>query len=283
MIGRKAVIGLALLCALVFGAISAQSAFAKGTTGSTCIPEAGKGSFSDAHCGLLQTNGGFKSLDTEEKKETLFEGSNAATASETKAAAPAVLKATVGGIATEVECTTSSSAGAFKNEKSGVGQMYAEAQTAGKLTVITYTGCAVRTPIGMEEECLVHSVGKAAGTIVTNQLLGITAVEKVGAEEVMYVLLISTGAGEKFLELVFEVSPGKKCPAALTANPLPLTGEAKLDANGATMISPNPNKNAASSLKLGGNAATLTSSETMRMDKEGGAQQNPLFLRTTET
>lgn len=280
MIGRRAIAGLTLLCALIFLAASAQSAFAlQGTTAATCVAKAGAGEYSDAHCTTGKANGGFEAPEVTENAETFFEGSNSSTKAGTIGAVPAVLKATVEGVATEVECSTSASTGGFKNKKGGEGQMFAESQAPIKLTTITYTGCVVQQPKAAGEECTVNSPGKAAGTIVTNQLSGITAVEKVGAAEEMYVLV--QGAGGVFAELVFTAVAGKTCPAALTKKALQVTGEAKLEANGATLISPHPK--IASSLKLGGFAASLTSSETMRMDREGGATQNPLFLKTTQT
>lgn len=282
MTGRRFVVGLSLLCALVFSAASVQSASAlQGTTVATCIKEgASKGDYEDPHCSTEKKGAGeYKFEFLTESALTNFEGSNSATKPpNTIGAVPAVLKSTLEGAAIEVECSTSASTGGVTNKKTFEGVMYAESQTPGKLTTITYTGCVVLKPKSEAAECKVHSPGKAAGTIVTNQLLAITAVEKIGAAEEMYVLVIPS-AGEKFAELVFETVAPKICPGGLTKKALPLTGEAKLEANGATLISPHPN--IASTLKLGGSAATLTSSETMRMDSEGGLQQNPLFLKTT--
>ncbi|HET7444431.1 MAG TPA: hypothetical protein VFJ57_07210 [Solirubrobacterales bacterium] len=280
MIGRKAMVGLALLCALVFGAVSAQSAFAVGTTVATCKLNTGKGAFKDAHCSTKEAGGNYEAPEVTENAETFFEGSNSLTKAETTASTPAVLTSTVEGVATEVECSTSASTGGFKNKETEESKiMYAESQGAIKLTTITYTGCVVQKPKAAGEECTVNSKGKAAGTIVTNQLSGITGTEKIGGVEEMYVVVL--GPGEVFAELTFTAVGGKTCPAALTKKALALTGEAKLEAIGATMVSPHPNPKIASTLKLGGFAATLTSSETMRMDKEGGPTQSPLFLKTT--
>src|SRR4051794_22799207 len=49
MIGRRAVGGLALLCALLFSAFASQSAFAE-TTAFECTKSAATLDFSDAHC-----------------------------------------------------------------------------------------------------------------------------------------------------------------------------------------------------------------------------------------
>ena len=218
MTGRRFVIGLSLLCALVFSAASAQSAFAlQGTTVATCIKEgASKGDYEDPHCSTEKKGAGeYKFEFLTESALTNFEGSNSSTKKPTTiGAVPAVLKSTVEGVVTEVECSTTASTGGVTNKKSGEGQMFAEAQTVGKLTVITYTGCVVQKPKAANEECKVHSPGKAAGTIVTNQLLGITAVEKIGGVEEMYVLLIPSGGN--FVELVFEAVAPNACPAALT-------------------------------------------------------------------
>jgi hypothetical protein len=49
MTGRRAIIGLSLICALAFAAFGAANASALGTTQFTCKPGTGAG-FSEAHC-----------------------------------------------------------------------------------------------------------------------------------------------------------------------------------------------------------------------------------------
>jgi hypothetical protein len=50
MNGRRAILDLCMLCALLVSAFAAQSASAAGTTGFTCKAGAAEAGFSDAHC-----------------------------------------------------------------------------------------------------------------------------------------------------------------------------------------------------------------------------------------
>jgi hypothetical protein len=111
MIGRRAMIGLSLLSALLFCAFAAQSASAAksvNTTMVTCVKDPlKKGDFIDAHC---DTTG--KANAEEFKHEpialdttTEIEVTNNAVTESTKKSEPAVLKGKIAGAKTTIECT----------------------------------------------------------------------------------------------------------------------------------------------------------------------------------
>jgi len=170
MTGRRALIGLSLLCALAFTAFSAASASAatttEGTTAVTCVAEPlNHGDFADAHCDTTKTGeGAFKHVAITETTEVT--GTNEKTASETTASTPAVLEATVGGIATKLEAKKVDSLCSLTNSSTGE-KPAVDSWTLSKCKV-TYTEVAVTTPAN----CTVHSPGQAAGTVVTNELMG---------------------------------------------------------------------------------------------------------------
>jgi hypothetical protein len=60
MSGRKAIVGLSLLCALVFCAFGAATASAAGgSTAFTCVKGAASADFEDEHCDKGKVGGGF--------------------------------------------------------------------------------------------------------------------------------------------------------------------------------------------------------------------------------
>ena len=80
MTGRRSVIGLSLLFALLFGALAAQSASATpGTTAFTCSTAAAAKSFSDAHCDNETAEGSYGHIEVEPEKEVEIEITNAKT------------------------------------------------------------------------------------------------------------------------------------------------------------------------------------------------------------
>jgi hypothetical protein len=109
MIGRRAVVGLSLLSALLFSAFAAQSASAvsaSNTTGFTCV-ENGVGDFTDAHCDTAGVKGNekFGHVALAESK-TEFQATNGKVTESTKKSEPAVLKSKVAGAKITIECTT---------------------------------------------------------------------------------------------------------------------------------------------------------------------------------
>jgi hypothetical protein len=137
MIGRKAIVGLALLCSLAFCALAAQGAAAAGhgQTAFTCAEVQVNGEYSDAHCDNALVGGKYAHLGfTQTTNITL---TNAATANETKSAQPAHLFVNElhGVKEVEVNCTTVTGTGEATNSETG-GIMKASGSGT-----IEFTGC----------------------------------------------------------------------------------------------------------------------------------------------
>jgi hypothetical protein len=137
MIGRKALVGLALLCVLPCYAFVAQGAIAagKGQTTYTCAEVQVDGEFSDAHCDDPLVGGKYAHLAF--TQTTAITVTNAATENETKSAARAHLFVSElhGVKEVEVNCTTVSGTGEASNSETG-GLMKASGSGT-----INFTGC----------------------------------------------------------------------------------------------------------------------------------------------
>jgi len=143
MIGRKAVIGLSLLCALLICAFAAPSASA-GTTAFTCVEtKAKEGDFTDAHCGnqVKAGEGSYAHVTIKPNEETQISLTNEKTASETKAAQPFNFSGTLFGATIEFSCRTVSGSGTLTNEETKEKVM----QTTGN-AIIQATKCTVTKP-----------------------------------------------------------------------------------------------------------------------------------------
>jgi triacylglycerol lipase len=164
MTGRRAVVGLSLLCALLLSAFAAQSASAtSGTTVFECSSAAAKTDFSDAHCDSGAEKGSFGHIEVEPEREVEIEITNAKTKSETKESTPSVLKGTIAGVAGEITCTTVSGTGKSTNKEiSGV------KQNEGTGLAIKHTGCTVNKPIN----CKVKEPIEVTGSSLTVESLG---------------------------------------------------------------------------------------------------------------
>ncbi len=124
MNGRKAVVGLCLLCALAFSAVAAQSAMAsKGTTAFTCKKTGAGGTFAKAHCKPGEAAGEFSHVAVTQDTTTEITGTNANTNAETNGPEPTILKTVVSGVEVEIKSTIVSGSGSMTNkiEKAGEG------------------------------------------------------------------------------------------------------------------------------------------------------------------
>jgi len=283
MIGRKAVVGLSLLCALCFCAFAASSASAKGTTAGECKSASGSKDFKDAHCDeeVAAGTGSFGHVLFEKGSAVKYTGVNDTTGTKT----PWMLEGKLAGVVVTVECTEVTSAGSVTNEEVG-GVMKLK---FGDIKV-TATGCTVPTQPACTVEVPVFETG------VTDPMnLKKEAVEKTGptgeiikahaevAGSTEMGLKFAPTEGTTFVTLVFS---GVGCPAALKGNK-PVQGFAygtskgrgsteATSSSGATLTF--SKETTASGLTFGGNTATLVGTQTLR--KEGG---NPLILTTTST
>jgi hypothetical protein len=163
MIGRRAVIGLSLLSALVFCAFAAQSASAaegKNTTAFTCVFVGDHNQvFEDAHCDRKHPTGQgdytHKNLPVSPPETTEIEITNKETTNETKEAKPAVLFGEPFKVKTEITCKTVSGTGTIGNTEPSAkvhkvsGKITTEfgIKASKDCTVIKPEKCTVKEPI----------------------------------------------------------------------------------------------------------------------------------------
>jgi hypothetical protein len=259
MTGRKAPVGLSLLCALAFSAFAASSASAAGTTVFTCEPVKSERQFSDEHCLIAAPplGEGFIHKELPSSTPVEFEGTNSKTASTTTTHTITVIHGLLAGVIPfTMSCTKLVSTGKLTNN---VGPPMSTSGTATATdsectTVIegTKKNCKVKEPITWSENLT-------------------TVVEG----EEMYVKATGSGAGELFASLTFESNGAEVCPKGIISlNPYKVTGAVIGTPNGATLEF--KEKEPHSTLKLGGATAELTQIETLR--KKGGS---PLVFTTT--
>src|SRR6201999_3646464 len=157
MIGRKSVIGIAVLCALAFSAFAAANASAAQkavTCSSTAVPK----TFGDAHC----TGGGstFGHTTIADNTVTTITGTNAKTASNTTLSRLSKLRGQLAGVITEVQCSNVKAHGTLTNKTTPTAHVEGEG-------IITYTGCTVTAP--KEKGCVVKN-----RTVITKNLFATT-------------------------------------------------------------------------------------------------------------
>jgi hypothetical protein len=283
MIGPKAIACMALLCALLLSAFAASSASAatSGTTAFTCAPNSlSEGTFKDAHCDEPAPGIGkftHKALST---NPTGFTLTNAETKNKTTEATPAVLKGTLGGVASEIVCKNVHGHGTLENSLSG------EKHSVSGTGTVDYTECSMPKPVNAEgkERCKVGEPIKFEANSATTE----------NGEE-MGGLFTPKEAGKPFVGLTFSEGPGTKCPVAgKTVN---VTGSAEATAGengeskregGATLTWTEVMTKGAkcetaeqSGLCLGGQAAEFSSTVTFRMlMTTEGAPENAVSFTT---
>lgn len=141
MIGRRAVIGLSLLSALLFCAFAASSASASvavNTTSYTCV-EKEKGDFSDVHCNekVAAGTGKFGHVEIKVGEKTGLEGHNQGAGGTNP-----VLRGQVGGVSVEITCTTLGTEGGSQTNEEPSAKVH---NTSGSATV-SFTECVVNKP-----------------------------------------------------------------------------------------------------------------------------------------
>jgi hypothetical protein len=252
---RIGLIGLALLCALAVGAVASQAASAKGTTAFTCKPGPGEAGFEDAHCD--------RATSSKEKVKFVHEGitgktenvlvTNAATANETKSSTIAVMKvAKLHGISEIViDCATVEGSGTMENK------LVSEVMQVVGSGTMKFSGCTTN-----KAGCTV--------TIADTPLTG-TTVEK-SETEMGYE--VKPASGSIFTTVTFT---GASCSLkAFGAIPVEGTsiateGTEPLGHGGTLEMT-----EAMSSLRVGGEPATIAGKLTFAMEKG-----NTLTLTTT--
>lgn len=243
MIGRRSVIGIAVLCALAVSAFATSSASASSATAYTCATNLiGGPGFKAAHCtpeDVVSTGATYKHVEITPKTPTEVSATNERTATNTTAHSPAILHGTVSGVETAVECTKVHGMGTIEN-KEEAGEMFAHVTGT-----LTYTECKVTKPVG--KECVVKG-----GEITTNKLTGKT----LSAKEAE----IKPFEGTEFAKI-----PIEKCTIAGLNNTFPVQGSLKANLNGATVSSTSAGVTAQNTLKFAGQKAGLQGSLTLGM------------------
>jgi len=255
-IGRyKTAVGVAVFCALTFSASAASSASAKGLTAYTCVK--GKGVLNGPHC--LGTSGGeYGHVALEGGKESTGTTTNANTAEETTAARKAILKGTLSGVGSEIQCAGVSGSGTSSNKISAGGEMYVHAEGT-----LTYTGCEMKAPAGC----------KVATELTTNKLT--TTTEGIQTAEPPHTALIKPAAATPFIEITTS-----NCTNEGLNQTYPSTGSFKAKISGATLTSLHADITAQNTLKFGGQKAGLDGALTMKVHSNAGEETQPVTFTT---
>jgi hypothetical protein len=251
MNGRRAVIGLSLLCALAFNAFAAPSAQA-GTTVFTCVKDGGAKDFTEPHCAKNGHDNGNKYGHVGFAGTTKWVSTNKKTANTTTEHTTDILKGTLAGAAAEISCTKADGSGSLTNETVG-GKM-----AVSKFWVIIWSECTVNKPT---KGCVVKQPITAEANATTVEEGATMGLRVSGAK-----------AGGVFAEIFFENKGAEKCALLNGGKPFPVTGSTVATDKGATWEFPA----AHSKLVLGGNAASYTALHTVT--SESGT---PLSMTTT--
>jgi hypothetical protein len=236
MNGQKSVIGAAVLCALVFGAIAAANASAE-QKAFKCTAGQGVADYNDEHCVTKVTPGTGSRGHTEISNgvATAVKATNAKTASETTAARVSKLTGTIVGTVVEIQCTG----------VSGTGELTNAAISVTGNGALEYTGCTVIKPV---RECVI------TGGKITTQKLVVTTVGQ-AANTVKVSPFTGTQLASVSIEKCLENHP--------PTNVYPVTGSLIASTSGATVTTAEATITAQATLKLAGNKAGLDGAVTV--------------------
>lgn len=265
MIGRRALVGLSLLSALLFCALAAQGASAaahtsENTTAFTCVSKGGNLDFSDAHCDKTVSAGtGSFGHELIPVGKTEIELTNQGTKNETKESSILTLKSTLAKVETHTDCSTVNGSGTIENSGTKT-----DHKVAGTIT-LEVSNCTVTKPA----KCTVKEPIVWKATYMGVDQLG-AGKNEMGIE--------FTPEGKNFTEITFE---GAEC--ALKGSTFGTSGTAIVTGapggsakeSGATWIF-EPG-NGMEEMTWGGAPDEMVASLTMKM-KGGG---NPISLTTT--
>jgi hypothetical protein len=274
---RKAIAGLAVVCALCFSAFAASGASAAGTTAGECTSTASVKDFEDAHCDRAVSSGGTFGHTLFKENEVVHV---TATNDLTGTTEPAVLEGVLAGVVAKVTCGTVSATGTVTN-KGPATAMTAEFGTS----TTKFTNCTVNQPTKCEGQTAI--VGTTTANVTDPTTLGLGE-EKTQTEKSLRVYQEGKGTemGLKFTPLTGQNLTTLMLPSScgLGTTPFPIKGffYALPGRGGSATLSGATAKitvvSSLGGLTLGGNPVSLTASLTFR--KEGG---NPLILTTTSS
>jgi hypothetical protein len=273
MTGRRAIIGLSLLSALVFCAFAAPNAMAvKGTTAFTCTQAAQKKDFQDEHC--KENNGGTLTWGHTEitpGTTTPITVTNNVTGieSEEKNNSKLILKGVIFGSNTELiakKFMSTPEKTHLENKTNVSGQMEAAGINEGEFTEIQ---------VVKPGKCTVKNVKLNPGQ-------GATKVKQNAAKEEEMWVEFAPNAGTAFAAFVLE---GAECAlkektieVTGTSNANVTTSQTKLD--GPTLVFDGPTQ--AKTLKVGASSVEFAGTFTTRMAPNPN-QENPITLTTTSS
>lgn len=258
---HRAIVGLCVLCALVFSAISAQGAAAatNGTTAETCgqaaTHEATHG-FKDHECTEAEIG-----LGTEFENFPFFFGTGTSVTNittETKHSL-AKLESQQAGITEQIVSNTVTGSGSMENKTAANGEHYAEGTGT-----LEYLEVEVTKPAG--KGCKVKG-----GKIVTKKL---TATTK---EQGMFVKVMPF---EGTVLAEFEV---EGCSTAALNGAYKVEGSLKAVPNGITIVCGHVSVTEQKTLKVRGQTAGLDGSVVVSGREGGSGAFTPLMTRTVET
>jgi hypothetical protein len=230
MNGRRAVIGLCMLCALMLSGVAAQSASAvtKGTTAFTCKKGVGVGpeTFAKEHCKKSDGPGEYGHFEFKEKENenttTEIEVTNAKTNAATNGPETTLFQETIGGVPLELQGKTVTGTGTLTNKKDPTtGEHYIEGTATYAYHEVTVTkpekGCkvftdetATKTP-GTEGTVDVHLdfTSKGQGDFINFTPAAST---KPGTEAFATFFISGCSPAVPAIEGTWEITGSAKCP-----------------------------------------------------------------------
>jgi hypothetical protein len=277
MTGRRAILGLCMLCALVFSAFAAQSANAetKGTTVFTCKETGPGGGFTKAHCTPADAgSGNFSHVAVAENTTTEITGTSVDTegkpvVSKLKSVQSGVteeLRSPLAHLLPEVEVEPGKIEKSWvTNKKDPVtGEHYIEGEGW-----VDYTEVSVAAPA--EKGCKVQN-----NTVITNKLRFTTKGLKTEKDEIH----IEPASGTVFAEFVVE-----GCSVLALNHAYKVEGSLNAELVGATLKTTHANVTAQAKLKVAGQTAGLDGELTVKAtDKAAGdVTDTPLSSTTVPT
>jgi hypothetical protein len=275
MNGRRAIVGLCMLCALVFSAFAAQGAAAatKGTTAFTCIQDP-FGTLIGAHCLTTGSGEKYSHVAIAENTTTELKGTNANTASGTTAAAPSILKVTIAGTPLELQATTVTGTGSATNKKAASGEHFVSGTGE-----IVYTGVTVLKPEGKGCDVYEDNAGVEGtkGTVKTVKL-------KATTEGQGDFLKFEPNEGTTFANF-FITCTNPEVPEVLKGT-WTVTGSLKCPVTGATTVCGHEEITTQNTLKAKGSKAGLSGALTISGRDpltDPATQFRPLSNTTVET
>lgn len=296
MIGRRATVGLSLLCALMFCALAAQSATAQkvgiekvvkavNTTAFTCVKGGGE-DFADAHCDE-KVGGKFGHAKIDPGSKTDIEVSNAETANKTTEAASATLKGVLAGVTVEVTCKTASP-GKETSYIENVNHEAAKQHTVKGTISVAFSGCEVKKPAKCVVKEPIETLAEFQG--VEGLKLQTPGEPPVVHENTMGVEFKGDPNEEAaFAKLTLENKGAEKCALAgkvlevfgtAIATGTPAPTQANKHSGATSVFEPG---NGMQTLEVGkgtGQKAEFTGTFTTRMAEVNKVKQDPISLTT---